>query len=753
MSAPRRLWERLPAVYRSGDAEAGFPLRGLLGLIAEQADELERSIEGYWDDLFIETCDEWVIPYIGDLVGNRLLSDRPASEGLARRLFADLAGPDLRPPPVARARADVAKTIHYRRRKGTLAMLEELARDVSGWPVHAVEFLAGLGWSQNANHARPEAVWARLREPGPLARLGGPFERASRSVDVRRISQNEGWWAPTKIGIFVWRLQSFPLERVPARRSQGSPWRFHFDPLGSPQPLFGRWRREGDEDGLADEAHLPAEVGARRLSEDLTAALAAEADPDWTGLYGAFAAVPGSAIEPNPDASFFIERNDLPVRPAALRCRRLDPWPDERPAGEVVAVDPASGRIALGDGLAGATRSLDVSFHYGFPAELGGGPYERRPWLVDPREGPRPVRLGVREAPPPGPDEPTVHGSLIDAIAEWRQSGRPDCVIEVLDSRSYELPASIELEPDRWLAIEAANLQRPLLRPDSGTLRIGTVGGGPAGSRAALTLGGVLVEGGIGSDSNAPRLRLLHCTLVPGLTLEEDGSAASDAPSLSIADAPGDGRPAGTEVEIAFSVCGPLRVSRHAKRIAVLDSIVDGLGGAAIAAPGGGASTDLVLQRCTVFGGLDAHRLEIDESIVCGPARAARTDEGCVRFSYLAPGSTTPRRYRSQPDLAIAAAVEEAERRDPELDPAVRDGIVERVEAEVVPQFTATGYGRPGYAQLRLSGPRSIRSGAADGGEIGAFNFIGQAQRESNLRIRLEEYLPVGLEAGWIYVT
>jgi hypothetical protein len=36
---------------------------------------------------------------------------------------------------------------------------------------------------------------------------------------------------------------------------------------------------------------------------------------------------------------------------------------------------------------------------------------------------------------------------------------------------------------------------------------------------------------------------------------------------------------------------------------------------------------------------------------------------------------------------------------------------------------------------------------------MGAFNHLMQPQREANLRLRLEEYLPFGLEAGLIYVT
>ena len=62
-------------------------------------------------------------------------------------------------------------------------------------------------------------------------------------------------------------------------------------------------------------------------------------------------------------------------------------------------------------------------------------------------------------------------------------------------------------------------------------------------------------------------------------------------------------------------------------------------------------------------------------------------------------------------------------------------------------------YGRPEYAQLRLSAPLEIRTGAEDGSEMGAFCNLKQPQRESNLRLRLQEYLPFGLEPGIIYAT
>ena len=45
------------------------------------------------------------------------------------------------------------------------------------------------------------------------------------------------------------------------------------------------------------------------------------------------------------------------------------------------------------------------------------------------------------------------------------------------------------------------------------------------------------------------------------------------------------------------------------------------------------------------------------------------------------------------------------------------------------------------------------RHGADDEGEMGVMHALFQPQRETNLRIRLEEYLRFGLRAGLIYET
>jgi hypothetical protein len=115
-----------------------------------------------------------------------------------------------------------------------------------------------------------------------------------------------------------------------------------------------------------------------------------------------------------------------------------------------------------------------------------------------------------------------------------------------------------------------------------------------------------------------------------------------------------------------------------------------------------------------------------------------RTQAGCIRFSYVDDGATTPRRYRCQPDLALADASTGA-----------RAGILSRIR----PRFTSRSYGQPGYGQLVADAAAELKTGAEGETEMGAFNRVLEPQRIANLRIRLDEYLPAGLEPGLIFAT
>lgn len=748
-----KLYQLLPAVYRERDAQEGYPLRALLALVERQADLLYDDIQGLWDNYFIETCDDWVVPYIGDLVSNNALhdADRFSDAETAEQRFRDLTGPKLAPELALRSRADVAKTIYYRRRKGTLPMLEELARDVTGWAAHSVEFFRLLGWNQNLNHLRLNAGGTiGLRSVECAERLAGPFDPWAHTVDVRAPAQQEGWHNIPHIGFFLWRLHSQKLRNIPARQV-AQPWQYHVSPLGNPAPLFNAWRREGDEAGLAGEYHVPGPLRPAYFYRDLTQHRQQHRRGEFTRLYAPF-----------DTGSLYIERNGLPVTPAAdyeatvnlyqpqIVCRRLDPWPASQPVGRLIAVDVSNGRLALGDGWGDATERLDVWFHHGFPADLGGGPYERGPWLVD--ETLPELELFVQqENTPPG-----YFSSIGAAVAAWAAHvpARPNAVITILDNRSYSEPLNIELADDSWLVIQAANGARPHVRPVGGAI---TVSGDHAES--SLTLSGLLLEGGVEVTGEMGRLRLLHTTLVPGRGLDESGLPIGILPSVVVAATDGGGANINSDfiLEAAFSITGPLRLPEHAQGMWLLDSIVDGLGDSAVSATGSSVQPGpiAVIERCTLFGASYFHRLELATEVVFGDSVfCEQRHQGCVRFSYVSTDSQTPRRYRCQPDLETGIALTAAqEAKGSPLDALEEAEIIQRIAARIVPSFSAIHYGHPAYGQLRRSTPSQIRAGAEDGSEMGAYCHLKQPQRETNLRIRLDEYLPFGLVPGIIYVT
>jgi len=745
--AGEKLYNLLPAYVREQDADQGGPLKGLLALIEAQSDLLEGDIHQLLNDAFIETCEPWVIPYIGDLLATTPLFDesRVRDGNTAQVLFDDLTGPSLAPRIGLGARADVAKTIYYRRRKGTLPMLEELARDVTGWAAHAVEFFQILGWTQwLRNHLRPQACrTADIRSVERMGRISGPFDEAAHTIDVRPINQFDGWHSIKNIGFFLWRLRSYRMNAVEARRLGAAPdFRYFFSPLGQSAPLFTRQRREGDEAGLAGELHVPGPIRAARLFEDLRARLALPAVPDFSEFYGLFAPFAGMLLAPAPSLMVVVDNQPIPL--ARVRCRNLSNW--GQPQANQIGIDVERGRLALGPALVPA-NSVEVYYHYGFSADLGGGPYARRAWLERPR-------LASLILVVDGSGAAGTFNTVNAALADWVAQGRPDCIIRIGDNRSYREVIAIEPADNSFITIEAADGQRPHLLLNGPLLITG------AHATATITLSGLLIEGRVLIEGSLGRLRLLHSTLVPGVSIAEADPPAPPPPAqpsirAEALDAAGD--PINTElrIEIAFSIVGPIRLPEQAEALVALDSIIDGVGTPAVAGLAAGERGPATrLERVTVRGETRLREIVLATEVVFdGPVTVERQQIGCVRFSYVPDGSITPRRYRCQPDLEIRRVVEAAQAAAAmPLTQAQIDALRLTVTRRLRPEYSSEDYGQPAYLQLHVNGPKEIATGAEDGSEQGAFCHLKQAQREANLRLRLEEYLPFGLEPGLIYV-
>jgi hypothetical protein len=583
--------------------------------------------------------------------------------------------------------------------------------------------------------------------------VNGPFDVTSHTVDVRPIAPLEGWYNIRNVGFFLWRLTSFEARAIDARRlGAAGDFRYHLSPLGNDAPLFTRWRREGDEAGLATEIHVPGPIRPAAFFEDLREHGAMPASPGFTRYYGLFSVLAGSGLPQAPAPSLMVivqsgaARTAIP--PQRVRCMNLADW--QQPTGDLVGIDVARGRIALGPLI--AADALEVWFHYGFPASLGGGTYRRHPWLV--RRDLAQLVLHVDKSGAAG-----TFPTIADALTEWASRGRPATIVSVGDSRTYDETLSIEPADGRWLVIEAADEARPHVRLAA---PLTVTGNHPD---ASLTLSGLLIEGTVTVEGDLGRLRLLHTTLVPGASIAQtDPPTPLPSPvpaSIEVAaGAPGALLNQQLRIEIAFSIAGPLRAPRHAQGIWLLDSIVDGVNTSAIAATGSidAPAPPLTAERTTVLGATHVAEIRLaSEAIFDAPVIVARSQSGCVRYSFVPEGSVVPQRYRCQPDLAIAAETEAAEKTAQALgqpfgDPE-RAAITARVRRQLVPAYTSREYGSPYYVQLHLACASGIATGAQDGSEMGAYCHLKQPQRVANLRLRLAEYLPFGLDAGLRFVT
>jgi len=604
-------------------------------------------------------------------------------------------------PKVASPRADVANTIRYRRRKGTASMLEQLAGDVTGWPSRVVELFQLLGWTQNMNHLRADAHHSPdLRNAEKLHWRDTAFDTIAHTVDVRRVSAGAARHNIANIGIYLWRVRAFPLTRSPAVIDPdiGGGLRFRFNPLGTDMALYNKPVTEDEISHLAEPRNVPMPFERSLLKARLDDYYG-DGKSLWLELDG------------NPPQ--MIARNNICI------CDLSDiedgggnviAWAHQPAAGSgLVSIDPVLGRIAFAD--TPATAPL-VSFHYGFTIAIGGGEYERGD-------------------PAPLPDRTVQGGVGLQAALDAVQNGG---TVEVRDSRRYVETPNIKVNANKTVVLRAANGTRPLLAAN-GDITLNLDNG------ATLILDGWVISGGTlmmatFADTQPRYLVLRDCTLLPGPRSKGDGSPPrADDPGLVVS------HPF-ARVELERCITAPLHLAADAEvslRECVMDATAQNLiafrgSGTDALAPGGALS----LESCTVIGKVHTRQLTLASDCLFAaalattgetwkaPLWAERRQQGCVRFSYVPPNSRAPRRYHCQP---------------------------EEGDQQTLPHFTSLRYGDPGYCQLRQSTSNKIRCGAHDEGEMGVLHGLYQPQRETNLHVRLDEYLRFGLEAGLIYAS
>ena len=717
-----QLFALLPVVYRNRDGDLGGPLQALYAVLAGQLGIVEDNIQQLYDDQFIETCAPWVIPYIGDLIGYNSIYE------VAGAAFD--------------TRAEVANTIGYRRRKGTLLALEQIASDISGRPALAVEEFRRLITTESMRLVRPRhASTFNLRHTSALDRLNTAFDPASRTIDVRRIAprlriasdpdsapldislHGPGRSNIPDIAIHLWRLKSREITNAPAFPVGNG--RYMFSPLGANVPLFSLPPARASFAGVTGRINVPEPIDRIEFARSLR-------DPSAAQFYGA-------------TASILLIADDTPVSASQIVCANLSDrspgtWCSVPPGR--IAIDPELGRIAFAPDLP-RPQSLRVEYSYGSAAEIGGGPYDRSAALsnLNPSQASYFAVIGT-SAP-----------TLESAIGDWNalvavtpnSTGiivLPDFeqfAIDLTGPSAIQLPAGSNLTLASGQPIPAGGPFDVLWNRSCVTLTgnveviassasLQSMGEGLAAGQ--LLVNGIWIAGQLYISGGAATVQVVDSTLVPGVALTAAGDPVSPGdPSISVTAAE-------VNLTILRSITGPLAADAGGST-RVCSSIVDATSRCCVAyaAPDlASAGADLHIEDSTVIGKVHTRTFPLASNTIFYAHRprrdpwaaavwASRRQTGCVRFCSLPFDSITPRRYQCLPTDSAS-------------------------EAALAPRFVTLRFGQPGYALLSGDVPLAVWRGADNGSQMGVFYQIQETEAVRNVQLRAPEYLPVTLESG-----
>ena len=769
MSSPRQsLYQRLPEIYRIRDDEQQPPgqLQAYLGLMDSAHAAVQGNIEALYHDLFAETCADWVIPYLADLLGVSHLSGDPWT-----------------------LRADVARTINHRRRKGTLGAVESLTHSLSGWAAHAVEMRERLLWNQHLNHQRPDAGGrpplplalhrgesrrggtVNLRDPALLGLLHSPFDPFAHVADVKPT----GLHNLPNLAVFLWRLKAYTVTptRPGATLAVVKPVvpgnarfavRIELHPQSEPMVLFNTHRFHADDEPpeLTLPDAVPGPMPRARLSDDS----AAGRPQDYVEVLRYPAAnVPVRAERLGltlhvPEGPFSA------ATPWRFRGANLCAWenglqPPLRP--HEIAIDPDRGRAVIGTMGANAAAEADplaagvfVSITHGFAGAVGAQPITR---LAAPTHWQQQtVTLVVID---------TLHTpgvTLQQALANLHQITQP-LIIEIRDSLVHDLDIALvtgsaleggvrTLRLGRSLWIRAADRERPVIRlvrplafrPDDVL---------SAGAEALMDLLVVRLEGiyltraaafpaaaALIARAALNQLQVQACTLDPGGVVALNGARGAIRESLRLDETYGFAAPAEQaafdqtpEIIIERSICGPMAMDAG-YRLDANDSVIDAGSGVAagtpaqavFAATGNSESAwgpSVSFSGLTCFGRLRVTGAAGRGGLFVHSLQVLDTQSGCIKFS----------RFQSTPNNRLPS----------------HHGCYFGDGTDL--HFSAETFGRPDYARLERDSDAHVLEQGPGNDEMGAFGFQLDSHKWKNLQIRYREYMPVGVRPVLVTVT
>jgi len=807
------LFTRLPEIYRIKDAEQfpPDPLRDYLALIENAFGSIHENIEALYHDLFIETCDDWVVPYIGDLLGTTHLKGDPWT-----------------------LRADVADTIALRRRKGTLGAIELLAFNLTQWGVHCVELLENMVWNQHLNHQRPDVGGpppyrnvkrqtvirggtVTLRDPAMLALLSTPFDPFAHTADVKPPANGSIRYNLPNLAIFLWRLEAYRI-RVSKPVSKGiintglaapraaRAVRFSINPVNRPyitaaneknrEPvrlfntnLVAITNTERNAAGVFDVTtaaprisqidEVPGPIPVERLTSD-AAAGAPEAyvsvdtyDATSSDLKGLDISDVGLQLH-LPEATFPGEVFPLPASSPAkwkIRGGNLCAWEaglfpplDE----QEIVVDPIIGRLLIGVGTQARANALVnkllLTYTYGAVGPVGALPVSRDTASgtvrhVDANQDPLALVKALKDIHLPGP--PIVI-QIDDSLTHVLDFADPSLTAEKMTEGG-----TLNLVLNRPLIIQAADNQRPVIELAQ-----------PLRFRPKNVV----------SPTNDPEEQDNFNAVMSTLTVRLEGlyltRGQTFPPNPGAHDEPLIARAALNSLELINCTLDPANhKSIHGDRQPTFVSMKLDESYEFTDADEQSAFNqipNIVLQR-SISGPLlidNVYRLNVTDSIIdAGQGVADLADKFAITSATGDPAKGWgPATFMSGVTILGRTRVESIEGRGGIWVHALevldnQKGCIKfsyfSGEAEDrLPQnhacvkgtdaalrFRSEIFGDPAYCQLANSADWRIREQGPNDDAMGAFGFLLEAHKWRNLQIRFREFMPVGIRSLLIPVT
>ncbi|WP_395788827.1 hypothetical protein [Aquimonas sp.] len=736
-----KLWALIPELHRNEDGLAARPdqLRALVEVLARQAAVARRSIDRLSADTRADEADDWAIPYLGALLGARPVHAR------------NRAG----------QRANLGRTLLYRRRQGTLRLAELLADDIADFDAVAAEafkrlprywHLLDAGPLPGPITASPQWGYVDLRSVRVAELLDGPHDEFSHFPDMRQHRGQLGRYGVARLNLHLFRQYAFALRGVTP--VQIAPQLYTLDPSGRDVPMFQIGGRVNADCHPACEWQMRAPLSCHRLNAAGFRPLRAHAP---AGLATALAPIYGRRFA---HESGLLEAANAALAPAVLS--------DAQAAALIgAAMETATPRFNLLPG--GDASAMSVSLAVGAdldatplgPTELYGAnlaewglDHAVPGWVrgvVDPRRGR--VRL---MAPPPADLDLQVQGIYYGCFMPVGAGGharggsypgagftalsvdQPDFTqplsgeLRFMDSRTVRplLPANGILRVDGDLLLRAAERQRPyvVLAAAAGqTIRLRAIA-----PDLELVIDGLWL-GVLGAAAGDCVLRIegsWRRVVLRDLNIDPGGERAA-APGQ-----PAEVIPAVTlefgdpiaEIEISSAMTGRIVEAPDAVDACATDCVRM----REVIVRGNGPQPAILLRNArlqiddsTVFGDITVGRIDASQLLVDGRVRVEDRQAGCFRFSAAAGGGRVPHPYRSH-----------------FFSPSLPAGT-----------FVSRRFGDPGYAQLSEQAAGSLRTGGDGGSEIGVFNRALDPIKRADLRNKLDEFMPINAIAQLVIET